>query len=97
MNDQDATRAAGSSAPACSPLASWYPLVRAIDGSKTGAYELQVGDLHLRSYDWDEEKAKKWMPVIVAAGRDDGPVVEECGAMCEVLANAEHEPRRGAP
>ena len=23
-----------------------------------------------------------------AAGRDDGPVVEECGAMCEVLANA---------
>jgi hypothetical protein len=22
-----------------------------------------------------------------AAGRDDGPVVEECGAMCEVLAN----------
>jgi hypothetical protein len=50
-----------------SPLASWYPLVRATDGSKTGAYVLQVGDLHLRSYDWDEEKAKKWMPVIVAA------------------------------
>jgi hypothetical protein len=50
-----------------SPLASWYPLVWAKDGSKTGAYELQVGDLHLRSYDWDEEKAKKWMPVIVAA------------------------------
>ncbi len=24
-----------------------------------------------------------------AAGRDDGPVVEECGAMCEVLANAQ--------
>ena len=22
-----------------------------------------------------------------AAGRDDGPVVEECGAMCELLAN----------
>lgn len=52
---------------ACSPLACWYALVRATDGSKTGAYELKVGDLHLRSFDWDEEKALRWMPIIVDA------------------------------
>lgn len=62
-NDKDE----GHLPSSCSPLATWYALVRATDGSKTGAYELKVGDLHLRSYDGDEKKALRWMPIIVDA------------------------------
>ena len=50
-----------------SPLASFDKLVKATTGKATGAYQLQVGDLFLRSEEWHKAKAEKWMPVIVRA------------------------------
>lgn len=48
-------------------VASWSALVKATDGSATGEFQLQVGELYLRSNSWDEKAAKKWLPLIVAA------------------------------
>ncbi len=49
------------------PLAEWSPLVRVTDGEPTGQYELRVGNLYLRSNEWDKANAEKWMPIIVNA------------------------------
>ena len=49
------------------PLARYGKLVRATTGAPTGAYELTVGDLCIRTDEWNKAAAEKWLPVIVAA------------------------------